>query len=83
VEDSGGVDSCMQFLDESAGRWSPAVALDLLRLALDCAARRRRNRPSMENVSDTILFLFTLMLRSHQKEVDPMLSQCTDTNGCD
>lgn len=50
VEDSGGVDSCMQFLDESAGRWSPAVALDLLRLALDCAARRRRNRPSMENV---------------------------------
>uniref|UniRef100_A0A8C3G5Q6 Interleukin-1 receptor-associated kinase 3 n=2 Tax=Cyclopterus lumpus TaxID=8103 RepID=A0A8C3G5Q6_CYCLU len=50
VEDSGGVDSCMQFLDEAAGRWPPAVALDLLRLALDCAASRLRSRPSMENV---------------------------------
>ncbi|KAK9525371.1 hypothetical protein VZT92_016085 [Zoarces viviparus] len=50
VEDSGGVDSCLQFLDEAAGRWPTAVALDLLRLALDCAASRQRSRPSMENV---------------------------------
>ncbi|XP_068443018.1 interleukin-1 receptor-associated kinase 3 [Clinocottus analis] len=50
VEDSGGVDSCLQFLDETAGRWPPAMALDLLRMALDCAASRRRSRPSMENV---------------------------------
>ncbi|XP_068573224.1 interleukin-1 receptor-associated kinase 3 [Cebidichthys violaceus] len=52
VEDSGGVDSCLRFLDEAAGRWPTAVALDLLRLALDCAAsrHRHRSRPSMENV---------------------------------
>ncbi|XP_031725711.1 interleukin-1 receptor-associated kinase 3 isoform X1 [Anarrhichthys ocellatus] len=50
VEDSGGVDSCLQFLDEAAGQWLTAVALDLLRLALDCAASRHRSRPSMENV---------------------------------
>ncbi|XP_075932402.1 interleukin-1 receptor-associated kinase 3 isoform X3 [Anarhichas minor] len=50
VEDSGGVDSCLRFLDEAAGRWPTAVALDLLRLALDCAASRHRSRPSMENV---------------------------------
>ncbi|KAM6896802.1 interleukin-1 receptor-associated kinase 3 [Lycodopsis pacificus] len=50
VEDSGTVDSCLQFLDEAAGRWPMAVALDLLRLALDCAASRHRSRPSMENV---------------------------------
>ncbi|XP_059182149.1 interleukin-1 receptor-associated kinase 3 [Centropristis striata] len=49
VEDSGGVDSCLQFLDEAAGRWPTALALQLLRLALDCTASRR-SRPSMENV---------------------------------
>uniref|UniRef100_A0A4W6ELT0 Interleukin-1 receptor-associated kinase 3 n=1 Tax=Lates calcarifer TaxID=8187 RepID=A0A4W6ELT0_LATCA len=50
VEVSGGVDSCLQFLDETAGRWPTAVALSLLALALDCTASRHRHRPSMENV---------------------------------
>uniref|UniRef100_A0AAQ4PP30 Protein kinase domain-containing protein n=1 Tax=Gasterosteus aculeatus aculeatus TaxID=481459 RepID=A0AAQ4PP30_GASAC len=50
VEDSGGVDSCLQFLDETAGCWPTAVALDLLRLALDCTASRHRSRPSMQKV---------------------------------
>uniref|UniRef100_A0A7N8X1G2 Interleukin-1 receptor-associated kinase 3 n=1 Tax=Mastacembelus armatus TaxID=205130 RepID=A0A7N8X1G2_9TELE len=51
VEDSGGVDSCLQFLDETAGRWPTAMALTLLSLALDCTASRHRSRPSMEKVS--------------------------------
>lgn len=51
VENSGGVDSCLQFLDETAGRWPTALALSLLSLALDCATSRPRNRPRMENVS--------------------------------
>uniref|UniRef100_A0A7N6B5G4 Interleukin-1 receptor-associated kinase 3 n=1 Tax=Anabas testudineus TaxID=64144 RepID=A0A7N6B5G4_ANATE len=50
VEDSGGVDSCLRFLDKTAGKWPTALALSLLGLALDCAASRHRNRPSMENV---------------------------------
>ncbi|XP_037616649.1 interleukin-1 receptor-associated kinase 3 [Sebastes umbrosus] len=50
VEDSGGVDSCLQFLDAAAGRWPTAVALGLLRLSLDCTASRHRSRPSTENV---------------------------------
>ncbi|XP_045928604.1 interleukin-1 receptor-associated kinase 3 isoform X2 [Micropterus dolomieu] len=50
VEDSGGVDSCLQYVDVAAGRWPTAVALSLLGLALDCTASRHRNRPSMENV---------------------------------
>uniref|UniRef100_A0A7N8XC82 Interleukin-1 receptor-associated kinase 3 n=1 Tax=Mastacembelus armatus TaxID=205130 RepID=A0A7N8XC82_9TELE len=50
VEDSGGVDSCLQFLDETAGRWPTAMALTLLSLALDCTASRHRSRPSMEKV---------------------------------
>ncbi|KAM7366773.1 hypothetical protein PAMP_014720 [Pampus punctatissimus] len=51
VEDSGGVDSCLRFLDVVAGRWPTSVALSLLRLALDCTASRCRSRPNMENVS--------------------------------
>ncbi|TNN72885.1 Interleukin-1 receptor-associated kinase 3 [Liparis tanakae] len=73
VEDGGGVDSCVRFLDETAGRWPPAVALDLLRLALDCVARRRRSRPSMENVSETISFLFNLNIKNLAK-ISPTLS---------
>lgn len=53
VENSGGVDSCLKFLDETAGRWPTAHALSLLSLALDCAASRQCNRPSMEIVSIT------------------------------
>ncbi|XP_070784858.1 interleukin-1 receptor-associated kinase 3 isoform X1 [Enoplosus armatus] len=49
VEDSGGVDSCLQFLDAGAGRWPTAVALSLLGLSLDCTACRHRSRPSMES----------------------------------
>ncbi|XP_051247993.1 interleukin-1 receptor-associated kinase 3 isoform X1 [Dicentrarchus labrax] len=50
MEDSGGMDSCLQFLDAAAGRWPTAMALSLLGLALDCTASRPRSRPSMENV---------------------------------
>ncbi|XP_034719826.1 interleukin-1 receptor-associated kinase 3 [Etheostoma cragini] len=50
VEDSGGVDSCLHFSDVAAGQWPVAVALGLLRLALDCTASRHRSRPKMENV---------------------------------
>ncbi|KAK2858697.1 hypothetical protein Q5P01_003317 [Channa striata] len=50
VEDSGGVDSCLQFLDKKAGRWPTALALSLLGLALDCTASRHRSRPDMKNV---------------------------------
>lgn len=50
VEDSGGVDSCLQFLDAKAGQMPTAMALSLLRLAFDCTAIRPRSRPSMENV---------------------------------
>ncbi|KAM7377802.1 hypothetical protein PAMA_012951 [Pampus argenteus] len=50
VEDSGGVDSCLRFLDVAAGRWPTSVALSLLRLALDCTARLCRSRPSMKDV---------------------------------
>lgn len=57
VEDSGGVDSCLRFLDAAAGQWPTAVALSLLRLALDCTASRHRSRPSMENVSTKSSFL--------------------------
>uniref|UniRef100_A0A665W8C2 Interleukin-1 receptor-associated kinase 3 n=1 Tax=Echeneis naucrates TaxID=173247 RepID=A0A665W8C2_ECHNA len=50
VEDSGGVDSCLQFLDKAAGQWPTALALSLLSLALDCTASRHRQRPIMEAV---------------------------------
>ncbi|XP_040886526.1 interleukin-1 receptor-associated kinase 3 isoform X2 [Toxotes jaculatrix] len=50
VEDSGGVDSCLQFLDKTADQWPTAMALSLLSLSLDCTASRHRQRPSMENV---------------------------------
>ncbi|XP_067346282.1 interleukin-1 receptor-associated kinase 3 isoform X2 [Channa argus] len=50
VEDSGGVDSCLRFLDKSAGRWPTDLALGLLGLSLDCTASRHRSRPDMKNV---------------------------------
>ncbi|XP_069375646.1 interleukin-1 receptor-associated kinase 3 isoform X2 [Paralichthys olivaceus] len=51
VEDSGGgVDSCLQFLDKTAGCWPTAMVVSLLGLALDCTANRPRHRPSMENI---------------------------------
>ncbi|XP_070709927.1 interleukin-1 receptor-associated kinase 3 isoform X1 [Pempheris klunzingeri] len=50
VEDGGGVDSCLRFLDVAAGQWPDAVALGLLDLALDCTASHRSSRPSMETV---------------------------------
>lgn len=51
VEESGGVRSCLRFLDMAAGRWPTAEALSLLGLALDCTASHHRSRPNMENVS--------------------------------
>ncbi|XP_061662662.1 interleukin-1 receptor-associated kinase 3 isoform X2 [Syngnathoides biaculeatus] len=49
AEDSGSVDSCLQFLDPSAGRWPPSLARSLLDLSLKCVASHN-SRPSMENV---------------------------------
>ncbi|CAB1443173.1 unnamed protein product [Pleuronectes platessa] len=54
VENSGGVDSCLRFLDETAGCWPTAMAVSLLALALECTASRHRLRPSMENVLLTL-----------------------------
>ncbi|XP_062238560.1 interleukin-1 receptor-associated kinase 3 [Platichthys flesus] len=54
VENSGGVDSCLRFLDETAGRWPTAMAVSLLALALECTASPPRLRPSMENVLLTL-----------------------------
>uniref|UniRef100_A0A3P8WGG6 Interleukin-1 receptor-associated kinase 3 n=1 Tax=Cynoglossus semilaevis TaxID=244447 RepID=A0A3P8WGG6_CYNSE len=51
VEQSGGsLDSCLQFLDQTAGQWPTAVALSLLSLALKCTASRHNQRPAMEDV---------------------------------
>lgn len=53
VEQSGGsLDSCLQFLDQTAGQWPTAVALSLLSLALKCTASRHNQRPGMEDVSN-------------------------------
>ncbi|KAM4615337.1 interleukin-1 receptor-associated kinase 3 isoform 2-T2 [Polymixia lowei] len=60
VEDSGSVDSCLQFLDQGAGPWPHAVSLRLLRLALECTASRHKSRPSMENVLQVLSQLLPL-----------------------
>ncbi|XP_061524090.1 interleukin-1 receptor-associated kinase 3 isoform X2 [Phycodurus eques] len=49
AEESGSADSCLQFLDESAGRWPTSLARSLLDLSLQCVASHH-SRPSMENV---------------------------------
>nr|XP_057922570.1 interleukin-1 receptor-associated kinase 3 isoform X2 [Doryrhamphus excisus] len=55
VEDSGvGVDACLPFLDASAGQWPSSVARSLLDLSLRCTASHQRDRPSMENVLQTL-----------------------------
>lgn len=51
VEDTGSVDSCLQYLDPRAGLCPHSMSFTLLRLALDCTSTRPRNRPTMENVS--------------------------------
>ncbi|XP_019721703.1 interleukin-1 receptor-associated kinase 3 isoform X1 [Hippocampus comes] len=56
AEDSGGgggVDSCLQFLDASAGRWPTSLERSLLDLSLRCVASHP-SRPSMENVLQTL-----------------------------
>ncbi|KAK1166760.1 interleukin-1 receptor-associated kinase 3 [Acipenser oxyrinchus oxyrinchus] len=54
VEGSGGVDSCLQFLDERAGSWPHAVSLKLFHLAINCTASRARVRPLMKTVLDVL-----------------------------
>ncbi|XP_041114219.1 interleukin-1 receptor-associated kinase 3 isoform X2 [Polyodon spathula] len=54
VERSGGVDSCLQFLDERAGSWPHAVSLKLFHLAIDCTASRARVRPLMTTVLEVL-----------------------------
>ncbi|XP_077355515.1 interleukin-1 receptor-associated kinase 3 [Festucalex cinctus] len=53
AEDSGNVDSCLRFLDASAGRWPTSLARSLLDLSLQCVASHHC-RPSMENVLQTL-----------------------------
>ncbi|XP_077400693.1 interleukin-1 receptor-associated kinase 3 isoform X2 [Vanacampus margaritifer] len=53
AEESGSVDSCLQFLDASAGRWPTSLARSLLDLSLRCVASHHC-RPSMENVLQTL-----------------------------
>ncbi|XP_029902206.1 interleukin-1 receptor-associated kinase 3 [Myripristis murdjan] len=49
VENSGSVDSCLQFVD-AAGQWPAGMALTLLGLALDSTASRQRTRPNTETL---------------------------------
>ncbi|KAM3858919.1 interleukin-1 receptor-associated kinase 3 [Diretmus argenteus] len=60
VEDSGNVDSCLQFVDVAAGRWPAAMALSLLGLAIDSTASRQRTRPNMETVLQVLSQLLPL-----------------------
>ncbi|XP_037099660.1 interleukin-1 receptor-associated kinase 3 isoform X1 [Syngnathus acus] len=55
VEDSGSVDSCLQFLDTSAGQWPTSLARSLLDLSLRCVSSQHHCRPSMENVLSQLL----------------------------
>ncbi|XP_051543998.1 interleukin-1 receptor-associated kinase 3-like [Myxocyprinus asiaticus] len=49
-EEKGCVDACLRFLDPKVEHWSPAVALCLLQIGLECTASRMRVRPSMKTV---------------------------------
>ncbi|XP_051974786.1 interleukin-1 receptor-associated kinase 3 isoform X2 [Xyrauchen texanus] len=49
-EEKGCVDACLRFLDPKLEHWSPAVALCLLQIGLECTASRIRVRPSMKTV---------------------------------
>ncbi|XP_057711727.1 interleukin-1 receptor-associated kinase 3 [Corythoichthys intestinalis] len=49
AEKSGSVDSCLQFVDTSAGLWPTSWARSLLNLSLQCVASHRC-RPSMDGV---------------------------------
>ncbi|XP_074554591.1 interleukin-1 receptor-associated kinase 3 [Halichoeres trimaculatus] len=54
VEDGGGLNSCLQYVDVSAGTWQSEVALSLLELSLNCTSSRPHHRPSMERVLMTL-----------------------------
>lgn len=60
VEDSGSVDSCLQYLDQRAGPWPHAISLCLLRLALECTSSRPRGRPKMMAVLQVLSQLLPL-----------------------
>uniref|UniRef100_UPI003AAF5FF7 interleukin-1 receptor-associated kinase 3 isoform X1 n=1 Tax=Centroberyx gerrardi TaxID=166262 RepID=UPI003AAF5FF7 len=60
VEDSGGVDSCLRFVDAVAGQWPAAGALSLLGLAIDSTASRHRTRPNMKTVLQVLSQLLPL-----------------------
>ncbi|XP_052367644.1 interleukin-1 receptor-associated kinase 3-like [Oncorhynchus keta] len=60
AEDTGSVDSCLQYLDPRAGLCPHSMSFTLLRLALDCTSTRPRNRPTMENVLQVLSQLLPL-----------------------
>ncbi|XP_071391069.1 interleukin-1 receptor-associated kinase 3 [Centroberyx affinis] len=60
VEDSGGKNSCLRFVDAAAGQWPAAVALSLLGLAIDSTASRHRTRPNMKTVLQVLSQLLPL-----------------------
>ncbi|XP_038834063.1 interleukin-1 receptor-associated kinase 3 isoform X1 [Salvelinus namaycush] len=60
MEDTGSVDSCLQYLDPRAGLCPHSMSFTLLRLALDCTSTRPRNRPTMENVLQVLSQLLPL-----------------------
>ncbi|XP_043092813.1 interleukin-1 receptor-associated kinase 3 isoform X2 [Puntigrus tetrazona] len=54
LEEKGSVDACLRLLDGKVERWPAAVALCLLRMALECTGSKMRVRPSMETVLQTL-----------------------------
>nr|QKY59695.1 interleukin-1 receptor-associated kinase 3 [Boleophthalmus pectinirostris] len=60
MEDSGSVDSCLQYVDQRAGPWPHAVSLCLMRLALECTCSRPRSRPTMKAVLEVLSQLLPL-----------------------
>ncbi|XP_048864521.1 interleukin-1 receptor-associated kinase 3 [Brienomyrus brachyistius] len=50
LEGTSSLDTCLQWLDPTAGSWIPQTAQTLLGLALECTAVRARSRPGTETV---------------------------------
>nr|XP_015208216.1 PREDICTED: interleukin-1 receptor-associated kinase 3 isoform X1 [Lepisosteus oculatus]XP_015208218.1 PREDICTED: interleukin-1 receptor-associated kinase 3 isoform X1 [Lepisosteus oculatus]XP_015208219.1 PREDICTED: interleukin-1 receptor-associated kinase 3 isoform X1 [Lepisosteus oculatus] len=67
VEESGGVDACLRFLDEQAGSWPPSVSLGLFRLALECTAWRPKNRPTTSAVLQVLSEMRPVWCRSEDQ----------------
>nr|XP_023668554.1 interleukin-1 receptor-associated kinase 3-like isoform X2 [Paramormyrops kingsleyae] len=50
LEGAGSMDTCLRWLDPTAGSWTPHTARLLLDLALECTAVRAKSRPGTETV---------------------------------